>query len=49
MLDKVEGQRRIFQRGVAPAARKMVWLFLLGVHDWQSTSEERESNRNKMT
>lgn len=49
LLDKAEARRRIFQRGVAPAARKLVWLFLLEVHDWQSTSHERELNRNHMT
>ncbi|KAA1085506.1 GTPase activating protein [Puccinia graminis f. sp. tritici] len=48
LLDKREGQRRIFQRGVAPAARKLVWLFLLGVHDWESTSQERESSQTRM-
>ncbi|WAQ90764.1 hypothetical protein PtA15_13A163 [Puccinia triticina] len=48
LLDKAEGQRRIFQRGVAPTARKLVWLFLLGVHGWESTSQERESGQASM-
>ncbi|POW18357.1 hypothetical protein PSHT_05912 [Puccinia striiformis] len=49
LLDKTEGQRRIFQRGVAPDARKLVWLFVLGVHDWESTSQERESSQTSMS
>ncbi|KNE93262.1 hypothetical protein, variant [Puccinia striiformis f. sp. tritici PST-78] len=49
LLDKTEGQRRIFQRGVAPDARKLVWLFVLGVHDWESTSQERESSQISMS
>lgn len=49
LLDKLEGRRRFFQRGVSPAARKEVWLFLLGVHDWESTAEERRLKYYNMT
>ncbi|MBW0476358.1 hypothetical protein O181_016073 [Austropuccinia psidii MF-1] len=45
MLDEVEGRRRIFQRGVAPTARKVVWPFLLGVYDWESSRKERNSKQ----
>ncbi|PCH38023.1 RabGAP/TBC [Wolfiporia cocos MD-104 SS10] len=38
-----EAKHDIFKRGLAssPGLRKEVWPFLLGVHDWDTSSEER--------
>jgi TBC1 domain family member 15 len=43
-----EVKERIFHGGLDPedGARKEAWLFLLGVYDWQSTSEERSAYMN---
>ncbi|KAJ3556034.1 hypothetical protein NPX13_g10226 [Xylaria arbuscula] len=40
-----EVKERIFHGGLDPddGVRKEAWLFLLGVHDWYSTSEERRA------
>jgi len=40
-----EVKERVFHGGLDPddGVRKEAWLFLLGVHDWYSTSEERKS------
>ncbi|CAH8361831.1 unnamed protein product [Eruca vesicaria subsp. sativa] len=35
--------KRVRSRGVDPSIRAQVWLFLLGVYDLNSTSEEREA------
>jgi hypothetical protein len=38
-----EMKREIFMRGICPQGtiRKTIWPFVLGVHDWDITSEER--------
>ncbi|CAK7199234.1 GTPase activating protein [Sporothrix eucalyptigena] len=40
-----EVKERIFHGGLDPedGVRKEAWLFLLGVHDWYSTSDERKA------
>lgn len=40
-----EVKERIFHGGLDPAdgVRKEAWLFLLGVHDWDSTADERKA------
>jgi hypothetical protein len=40
-----EVKERIFHGGLDPddGVRKEAWLFLLGVHDWTSTSDERKA------
>ncbi|KAI1814503.1 GTPase-activating protein GYP7 [Poronia punctata] len=40
-----EVKERIFHGGLDPndGVRKQAWLFLLGVHDWHSTLEERKA------
>lgn len=40
-----EVKERIFHGGIDPdsGVRKEAWLFLLGVHDWYSTAEERKA------
>ncbi|TPX08231.1 uncharacterized protein E0L32_001873 [Thyridium curvatum] len=40
-----EVKERIFHGGLDPedGVRKEAWLFLLGVHDWYSTAEERKA------
>jgi hypothetical protein len=35
--------KKVRSRGVDPSIRAEVWLFLLGVYDLNSTSEEREA------
>ncbi|QIX02166.1 hypothetical protein AMS68_007683 [Peltaster fructicola] len=39
-----EVKERIFHGGLSPddGVRKEAWLFLLGVHDWDSTAEDRK-------
>ena len=43
-----EVKERIFHGGLDPedGVRKEAWLFLLGVYDWQSTTEERTAYMN---
>ncbi|KAF9053612.1 GTPase-activating protein gyp7 [Hymenopellis radicata] len=46
---RIEQMRReVFRRGISPRGkfRKTVWPFLLGVLDWDVTSEERSRNWN---
>lgn len=40
-----EVKERVFHGGLSPddGVRKEAWLFILGVHDWFSTSEERRA------
>ncbi|KAH8652526.1 GTPase-activating protein GYP7 [Xylariales sp. PMI_506] len=40
-----EAKERIFHGGLDPddGVRKEAWMFLLGIHDWYSTSEERRA------
>ncbi|EIN07434.1 RabGAP/TBC [Punctularia strigosozonata HHB-11173 SS5] len=39
-----EMRREVFRRGIAPQGtlRKRLWPFVLGVHEWDVTSQERE-------
>lgn len=43
-----EVKERIFHGGLHPddGVRKEAWLFLLGVHDWNSSEEERKASLN---
>ncbi|GAA97214.1 uncharacterized protein L969DRAFT_84353 [Mixia osmundae IAM 14324] len=43
LLAEDEARRRIFQRGLVPAARKQAWPFLLGMFDWTSSAEDRRA------
>lgn len=48
LLKEAECRRRIFQRGVAVSARKVVWPYLLGVYLWDSTKAERDIQMDTM-
>ncbi|OQV22504.1 TBC1 domain family member 15 [Hypsibius exemplaris] len=39
----------IFKGGVELTIRKHVWKYLLGYYDWNSTMEEREGKRNRLS
>lgn len=45
-----EVKERVFHGGLSPddGVRKEAWLFLLGVHDWDSTKEERHAKMNSL-
>jgi len=45
-----EVKERIFHGGLSPddGVRKEAWLFLLGVHEWDSTKEERHAKINSL-
>ena len=45
-----EVKERIFHGGLHPddGVRKEAWLFLLGVHDWNSTKDERKAKMNSL-
>lgn len=45
-----EVKERIFHGGLNPddGVRKEAWLFLLGVHDWNSTRDERKAKMNSL-
>ncbi|KAF6765149.1 GTPase-activating protein gyp7 [Ephemerocybe angulata] len=40
-----EMKKEVFRRGVSPKAstRQKIWPFILGVHEWDTTSDEREA------
>ncbi|CAH6719351.1 GTPase-activating protein Gyp7p [[Candida] jaroonii] len=44
-----EVKDRIFHGGVSPNIRGTVWLFLLGVYPWDSSSEDREVIRRSLS
>jgi len=45
-----EVKERIFHGGMCPddGVRKEAWLFLLGVYEWDSTTEERHAHMNSL-
>ena len=45
-----EVKERVFHGGLDPddGVRKEAWLFLLGVYDWYSTSDERKAQTNSL-
>ncbi|THW11089.1 RabGAP/TBC [Aureobasidium pullulans] len=45
-----EVKERVFHGGLHPddGVRKEAWLFLLGVHDWNSTRDERKAKMNSL-
>lgn len=43
-----EVKERIFHGGLDDDVRKEAWLFLLGVHGWESSAEERTANLNSL-
>ncbi|KAI4857137.1 RabGAP/TBC, partial [Aureobasidium sp. EXF-8846] len=45
-----EVKERVFHGGLNPddGVRKEAWLFLLGVHDWKSTRDERKAKMNSL-
>jgi hypothetical protein len=45
-----EVKERVFHGGLHPddGVRKEAWLFLLGVHDWNSTKDERKAKMNSL-